>query len=99
VINAPPAKPMVTAANTVPTPARKEVVLKAISHLHLWKGNATGKPPFPGLDFFRGGTISSRRNYFILQWNFDCDRENGGHHSASSSSRTTCFSLSIVSKT
>jgi hypothetical protein len=31
VSSAPPANPIVTAANTVPTPAKKEVVLKAMS--------------------------------------------------------------------
>jgi hypothetical protein len=53
---------MATAANTVPTPAKKEVVLKAISHPPPFEGNATGYSAFPGL-----GILS--RLYSLVQWN------------------------------
>ena len=49
VIIAPPANPMLTAANTVPTPAKKEVVLKAISRPPPFEGNATGESAFPAI--------------------------------------------------
>lgn len=46
VIIAPPANPSVIAANAVPTPAKNEVVLKAICVLQLSEGNAAGEPAF-----------------------------------------------------
>jgi len=46
VISAPPANPMVMAANTVPTPAKKEVVLKAmsVSTFRRQRGRRLGVP-------------------------------------------------------
>jgi hypothetical protein len=49
VIIEPPAIPIIAAANTVPTPAKKEVVLKAICVLHISKATPPAEPAFPAI--------------------------------------------------
>jgi hypothetical protein len=63
VIIAPPANPSVIAANAVPTPAKNEVVLKAICVLQLSEGNTAGEPAFRTIARFFPNTSAD------LRWN------------------------------